>query len=462
MTLVLAAVFAFSACGGSQDTADITPVSESSGEGSTEESKEAAEETKEESKAASEASSAASSDSSASEEKSEPAEAEPEELQAGLYHLVGMTQEDEIMSTADLAAMAEMGFEMFIELRDDGTGVLNLYGETTEITWDEKGITANDETINYEWDGKYLVLTDDSTSITFSSMTAQEVIDAGEGVEGNMSFFEGDEEGEGAGFTSEATVDVNIVGAEWTKDFEDKDVLVVWFDMTNISEDYVYAAWDAYTTVTQDGAELDDAYLDKEEIPEYAFLYKTVRPGVTVRCANAYLANKDGGKIEYKITSGFYDAEVLSAEFDPAGLMGAPADQFELAKVEEIDWLDGAVESGTYNGIAEVSFKDSEILEDLRGRKILRVWFTYKNVGEEVQSFFMSVNLRAIQDGVSLDNGYVSFEDEYADLKTTDVEPGGSLDVCVDYELLSDSPVSVEFINYGGEESFIAKAFDVK
>ena len=459
MTLALAAVFAFTACGGSQD-AKVSSVPESSGtkSGTEEVSKEEPESDSEEGSAEEkEAASAESSESSESSEEQGTAAETAASVPAGRYNLVGMVQDGETIATEDLVTMEELGFEMFLELKDDGTGEISLYGDTMEITWDDREITSDGETIPYEWDGRYLTLEQEGTSITFSTMTAQEVIDAGEGVEGTISFFEGDDDED---FSTEPTAEVKIVGADWVKNYEDKDILVVWFDMTNISDDYIYASWDAYSTVTQDGREVEYGFVDSDDVPETENVYRSVRPGVTVRCANSYEADKNGGIIEYKVTSGIYDAEILTEELDPSDLPGPPADTFELARIDSIDWLDGAVESGTYGDTAEVAFRDFEIIEGVNGAKLLRVWISYTNIGDEAASFLMAASIRAVQDGISLDTGYTSLDDENADLNSRDVEPGDSLDVCMDYELISDSPVAVEFVDY--DDELIAKVFDVK
>ena len=459
LTLALAAVFAFTACGGRD--AKTSSASESS-KTESETEKETAEEpeakSQEKSEAESEAPEAAS-ESTEDKEEPEPAAEDPSGLKAGKYNLVGMVQDGGTIATKDLVTMADLGFEMYIDLKEDGTGELNMYGESVEITWDDKGITSQEQEIPYEWDGRYLVLTEGDTSITFSLLTAQEVIDAGDGVEGTMSFFEEDDKKDES--AAEPTAAVEIVGADWVKNYEDKDILVVWFDMTNISDDYISASWDAYTTVIQDEAEVEYGYVDSADVAETENVYRSIRPGVTIRCANTFAANKDGGPIEYKVTSGYYDAEILTAEFDPAALPGAPKEAFEQEKITDIDWLDGAAESGVYEDSAEVAFKNYEVVDGYNDRKVLRVWITYKNTGDEAASFFMAASLRAVQDGMTLSAGYTALDDENADLKDKDVEPGESLDICMDYELISDSPVAVEFVTYGDEEK-IAKVCDVK
>jgi len=458
LTLALAAVFAFTACGG-QDakTSSVSESSKTVSETEKETAEEPEKEPQEESEAESEAPEAAS-ESTEDEEETEPAAEDPSGLKAGKYNLVGMVQEGETIATKDLVTMAGLGFEMYIDLKEDGTGELNMYGESVEVTWDDKGITSQEQEIPYEWDGRYLVLTEGDTSITFSTLTAQEVIDAGDGVEGTMSFFEGDEED---GMDSEPAAQVEIVGADWMKNYEDKDILVVWFDMTNISDDYISASWDAYTTVIQDEEEVEYGYVDSADIAETENVYRSIRPGVTIRCANTFAADKDGGPIEYRVTSGYYDTEILTAEFDPAALPGAPKEPFEQEKITDIDWLDNAAESGTYEDSAEVAFKNYEVVDGYNDTKVLRVWITYKNIGDEAASFFMASSLRAVQDGMTLSAGYTALDDENADLKDMDVEPGESLDICMDYELISDSPVAVEFVTYGDEEQ-IAKVCDVK
>ena len=301
---VLAAVFAFSACGGSPEAENTSAADSSKAEiqAQTEEKTETV--------------------SVRSEEEiiSGPEKDDSEKQSPGKYNLVGMMQDGETIATQDLAAIGELGLEMYLMLNEDGTGEISLYGESNEMTWDEKGITAGEETVPYEWDGKNLILADGDTSLTFSTRTAQELIDAGEGVEGTMSFFEGEEGSAGA------KAAVTITGADWVRDHEDREVLVVWFNVTNISGEDIYASKDAYTSASQDGAELEYGYLDEEDVPETANVYNMIRPGETLRCANVFKANKEGGPIEYRITTAYGDTEILKIELDPANLQGAPED----------------------------------------------------------------------------------------------------------------------------------------
>ena len=301
---VLIAVFAFSACGGSPE-ADSAPASDSS-------------------KAEPQAQTAEKSET-VSVRSGEEKPPWPEEVASlrpvpGKYNLVGMTQNGETVATQDLAAIGKLGMEMYLMLNEDGTGEISLYGESNEMTWDEKGITAGEETVPYEWDGKNLTLADGDTSLTFSTRTVQELIDAGEGVEGTMSFF--DEEDGSAG----AKAAVTITGADWVRDHEDREVLVVWFNVTNISAEDIYASKDAYTVAVQDGTELGYGYIDEEVVPETANVYNRIRPGETLHCANVFKAEKEGGPIEYRITTAYGDTEILKIELDPANLQGAPED----------------------------------------------------------------------------------------------------------------------------------------
>ena len=54
---------------------------------------------------------------------------------AGRYELASMAMGDQEMDIAALKALAGTDVEMYIELKDDGTAVLAMDGEVTEMQW---------------------------------------------------------------------------------------------------------------------------------------------------------------------------------------------------------------------------------------------------------------------------------------------------------------------------------------
>ncbi len=69
-----------------------------------------------------------------------------------------------LISEADLAAMGEYS----MELKEDGSGMLNMAGAVSELVWDDAGITiAGGQPQTYTLQGKELKLQDEEAVLTF-------------------------------------------------------------------------------------------------------------------------------------------------------------------------------------------------------------------------------------------------------------------------------------------------------
>ena len=81
-------------------------------------------------------------ESAAPETETEPEEEDNEivylaELPEGtrVFRFIGMNEGEEEMASEDIELMESFGLYGFMYLNADGTGSLNIYGETTELTW---------------------------------------------------------------------------------------------------------------------------------------------------------------------------------------------------------------------------------------------------------------------------------------------------------------------------------------
>ena len=98
---------------------------------------------------------------------------------AGYYKIVRLTQEGEDL-TSELDELAAYGSGVYLILFDDGTGELNYVGETTQLIWDDKNITAYDaagesEPISYTISDGNLIIADLDNEMEFTRMTEEEI-----------------------------------------------------------------------------------------------------------------------------------------------------------------------------------------------------------------------------------------------------------------------------------------------
>ncbi len=87
---------------------------------------------------------------------------------AGHYEIVAMISDGKESSAEDLALMKSRGLSCTIVLNADGTGVLDLFGEESVLTWDAEAITAAGKTMPYMCRYGLLTLINGNSSLTFS------------------------------------------------------------------------------------------------------------------------------------------------------------------------------------------------------------------------------------------------------------------------------------------------------
>lgn len=103
----------------------------------------------------------------AEERKKETAEKQEADI-TGQYEIAAMITEGEETPAEDLALLKGKGLNCTITLESDGTGLLDLFGEETEITWDEGAVSTGDKKMPYTFRDGQLTLEDGNSSLTFS------------------------------------------------------------------------------------------------------------------------------------------------------------------------------------------------------------------------------------------------------------------------------------------------------
>ena len=90
------------------------------------------------------------------------------ESPAGKYELSAMVTEGKETAPEDIELLKKKGLDCTLTLEADGTGILDLFGEETAVTWDEETVSAGDKTMPYIREDKKITLTDGESSLTFS------------------------------------------------------------------------------------------------------------------------------------------------------------------------------------------------------------------------------------------------------------------------------------------------------
>ena len=87
---------------------------------------------------------------------------------AGRYEIVAMVTEGKQTTPEDLELLKGKGLTCTITLEADGTGTLDLFGEQTSLTWDEKSISTAEKSMSYTYRDDQLIVADGDSSLTFS------------------------------------------------------------------------------------------------------------------------------------------------------------------------------------------------------------------------------------------------------------------------------------------------------
>ena len=86
---------------------------------------------------------------------------------SGQYEITAMVSEGKETTPEDLALMKDKGLNCTITLKTDGTGVLDLFGDKTDLTWDGSTISSAKKTYRYTFEGDQLTLTEGNSSLSF-------------------------------------------------------------------------------------------------------------------------------------------------------------------------------------------------------------------------------------------------------------------------------------------------------
>lgn len=85
----------------------------------------------------------------------------------GRYELVRIEggSADEGISEEEVRQLKEYDLICALDIREDGTAVMNNYGEEEQFVWNNNGLTYNEsgETISFEADGKMIIIRDEDT-----------------------------------------------------------------------------------------------------------------------------------------------------------------------------------------------------------------------------------------------------------------------------------------------------------
>ena len=92
----------------------------------------------------------------------------------GYYELYEMTTEDTSYSNEDLESLKKLGLKVSLELRNDKTGTIDLFGKTMEVTFDKKNLTIDGDNAPYKVENDKLSMEYQNEKLVFQKATKTE------------------------------------------------------------------------------------------------------------------------------------------------------------------------------------------------------------------------------------------------------------------------------------------------
>ena len=375
------------------------------------------------------------------------------ELCAGYYKLVGMVAGGTDQSD-QIPTMEQLGMYALIELKDDGTGVLDMFGSPSELTWDGTTASIDDDPADMTADGTTVTFAHGTdTLLTFERITDEEyaAIVAGAAAQGGDSQGGGSQGGSATGTTlGNDECNVTFLGAEQAKNYDGADAIRIWYEYTNLSDKVVTPNNVLDFKAVQGGEELKQVWFYEDEIDFLSSGDAAIRPGVTVRGCAGFACNYAGGPIDVKATDFWEETTFLDETIDPKKPQAVTAPEYEIVEIPDVDWLDDVTDDGDYDEKYHVYIGDCDVADDYDDNQMLRIYFDFTNNSDEAISPFMALYFRAMQDGIQMETGTPVYDQQTDedDALYNDVEPGQTVTFAVCFKLRTGNAVSVELYDF--------------
>lgn len=217
-----------------------------------------------------------------------------------------------------------------------------------------------------------------------------------------------------------AEYEVTIDATHQSRDYEGKPALVVDFTFTNNSPDDANFLFSTTAKAFQNGVELEDAYLTKSDSGN---ALKDIKPGKSIALQEAFVLG-DATDVTIEVTDAFslndivYATKNIRIKASADGSFGKPRSDYK------------------------VTIDDAQKTQDYEGKPALVVDLTFTNNGKDAESFIFAITVKAFQNGIELEDGYLMDSDPANELK--DIKPGKSIAVQEIFVLDDATEVTIE------------------
>ena len=216
---------------------------------------------------------------------------------------------------------------------------------------------------------------------------------------------------------------ITIISHSLSKDYDDKDVLVIEYAYTNIEDDATSFSFACQDSVFQNGIECSSTIFGCDEVDAQQQL-NDVQPGVTYNLKVGYLL-QDMTNAHVIITDLFGNNTLLDETIDLGGGEGAVVDAENLQE--------------TY-----VKVVGHHMSKDYKDEDVLVVDYEYYNGSDEAKSFIWSFSAKAFQNGVECDDTVLGCDDIDSENSMSEIQPGVTITVSKGYHVTDMSDVTVQ------------------
>lgn len=91
----------------------------------------------------------------------------------GNYDLISMEENGEVTTEEDIQTLKKWGFTVTMELREDKTGKLDLFGDVEEFSYDKDKLTTEKEEIPYTFEDNQFTMEQDGTKLVFKKIVEE-------------------------------------------------------------------------------------------------------------------------------------------------------------------------------------------------------------------------------------------------------------------------------------------------
>ncbi|MBR2422580.1 MAG: DUF5067 domain-containing protein [Oscillospiraceae bacterium] len=225
---------------------------------------------------------------------------------------------------------------------------------------------------------------------------------------------------------------VKITSFELIEDYNGDPSILIVYSFTNNSQESAAAIYEVSTRAYQNGVELSDALTYSLDNYDSGISMKEIQPGITIDIPCVYLLSSETAPVEFEI------GELFSLDPNIVG------DVFEISESGETV-LSRAPE-GVMDfkvGAFDVSVVSYRVSKDYDGSSVLILELGVTNNGPNSESFDLSAEINAFQNGIELSTAYmVDGVDSHT--KRALLRPGAGVAVYYCFTLSDESPVDFE------------------